>query len=513
MKRAVFTAVLLVVTTRAPVTAQDAGVRLEDRADSVQIWLRAVDLSVAIQALGRYLDRPIMIDPGIDGAIPFFETPQPIHRDQVLSVLDGLVSSQQLELEVDSAFVRVRQAGAPSDEELAEAPEAADADTIPEVPPALELRLFTIPIVHARAADVAAILTSLYGAPGAPQPRAGDPRFLPEEVAAAPQGATLLDPVTIVPDEITNSLLIRSTERDFLLLQDVVRTLDVRPLQVLVEVVIVEARKDRRFSLGIAVELGETSFEGGVTGSAALAGASVGDLVVQVMGLGKQDLSLFLAAARSRGDVSIRSRPTLLASNGLEASILVGTEQPFVQVSRSLPTDEPQRDQVVQYRDVGTSLTVVPTINREGFVTLDLAQEMSQATGETQFDAPVISSRQASTRVTVRDGQTIVIGGLTDRVQDRGRTGIPLLSDIPLIGALFGSTTTRLTETEIFVFITPTIVADDLTIGTETDDRLPENLRSGLTTAQWVQLYFAPPVISVRPTGITLPLTIPEIHR
>ncbi len=496
-----------------PGAAQNTGVRLEDRADSVQIWLRAVDLTVAIQALGRYLDRPIMIDPGVEGAIPFFETPRPIHRDQVLSVLDGLVSSQQLALEVDSAFVRVRQAGASEQEDPSEEAELVEADTVPEVPPPLELRLFTVPIVHARAADVAAILTSLYGAPGAPQPRAGDPRFLPEELASAPQGATLLDPVTIVPDEITNSLLVRSTERDFLLLQEVIRTLDVRPLQVLVEVVIVEARKDRRFSLGIAGELGETPLQGGATASGALAGTSVGDLVVQVMGLGKRDLSVFLAAARSRGDVSIRSRPTLLASNGLEASILVGTEQPFVQLSRSLPTDEPQRDQVVQYRDVGTSLTVIPTINRQGFVTLDLSQEMSQATGETQFDAPVISSRQASTRVTVRDGQTIVIGGLTDRVEDYGRTGIPLLSDIPLIGALFGSTTTRLTETEIFVFITPTIVLDDLTIGTETDQRLPEDLRSRLTTAQWVQLYSAPPVLPARARGITLPMTVREITR
>ena len=74
-----------------------------------------------------------------------------------------------------------------------------------------------------------------------------------------------------------------------------------------------------------------------------------------------------------------------------------------MQVSRSLPTDSPQRDQVIQYRDVGTKLTVRPTINQDGYVSLLIQQEINQATTEVQFDAPVISTREAVTQVLVRN--------------------------------------------------------------------------------------------------------------
>src|SRR6185436_3921328 len=116
-----------------------------------------------------------------------------------------------------------------------------------------------------------------------------------------------------------------------------------------------------------------------------------------------------------------------------------GTQRPFVQVSRSLPTDTPTRDQVIQYRDVGTKLTVRPTINEDGYVSLLIQQEISAATSESQFDAPIISTREVRTQVLVRDSQTVVLGGLTDQTREKSSSGIPFLSGIPLIGGLFGS--------------------------------------------------------------------------
>jgi general secretion pathway protein D len=192
------------------------------------------------------------------------------------------------------------------------------------------------------------------------------------------------------------------------------------------------------------------------------------------MKLGHAHIDATLAAAASKGDVHIISRPVLLASNNTEARLLVGSQRPFVQVSRSLPTETPTRDQVVQYRDVGTKLMVRPTINQDGYVSLLIQQEVNQATSEVQFDAPVISTREAVTQVLVKDGHTIVLGGLRDRQRDVNQHGIPILSGIPILGGLFGSATRSKTETELYLFLTPRILKTDADADSVTVPRLPE---------------------------------------
>jgi len=194
------------------------------------------------------------------------------------------------------------------------------------------------------------------------------------------------------------------------------------------------------------------------------------------MHLGHAQIDATLTAAASRGDVQIISRPILLASNNQEARILVGSQRPFVQVSRSLPTDTPSRDQVIQYRDVGTKLMVRPTINQDGYVSLLIQQEVNQATTEVAFDAPVISTREAETQVLVKDGQTIVLGGLRDHERDVTQTGIPILSGLPLIGGLFGGSSRQTTETELYLFLTPRIIQTDADADSVTAPRLPKGV-------------------------------------
>lgn len=179
-----------------------------------------------------------------------------------------------------------------------------------------------------------------------------------------------------------------------------------------------------------------------------------------------------LRAAVSRGDAKIVSRPVLLASNNREARILVGSQRPFVQVSRSLPTDTPTRDQVVQYKDVGTKLTVLPTINPDGYVNLLIRQEVNSATAEVQFDAPVIATRETETDVLVKDGQTVVLGGLREQLHEVTKAGIPVLSDLPIVGGLFGVQQRRTTETELFLFITPIVLRDDAAADSAAADAL-----------------------------------------
>jgi general secretion pathway protein D len=190
------------------------------------------------------------------------------------------------------------------------------------------------------------------------------------------------------------------------------------------------------------------------------------------MGIGGLDIDATLRAAAARGDVTIVSRPVLLAANNERSTILVGSQRPFVQVSRSLPTDSPQRDQVIQYRDVGTQLDVLPSISADGYVMLQVTQEVNAATTETQFDAPIISTRSVQTQLLIRDGQTVVLGGLTDRQRDASQGGVPFLSAIPILGGLFGRISRRTSETELFIFLTPRVISSD-----EEADEATEPLR------------------------------------
>jgi general secretion pathway protein D len=265
-----------------------------------------------------------------------------------------------------------------------------------------------------------------------------------------------------VPDARANTLLIRAERGDFELIQTLVGQIDVRPLQVLIEVLIAEVRHDRAIGVSTDGVLGTTSVPGTqLNVSGALGPEGLGDFALRVMGIGGTDASATLSLAARRGNVRILSRPVILAANNEQASILVGSQRPFVQVQRALPTDGATRDQIVQYKEVGTRLTVTPAISVDGSVHLEVSQEISSATAETAFDAPVISSRSVQTQLIVRDGQTVVLGGLADRQLESTSQGIPFLSAIPIIGGLFGSRQRRTTETELFIFIKPQVIRTD----------------------------------------------------
>lgn len=449
--------------------------------DSISVRFVEADLRAVIDALGRYLPKPVLVG-SIQPVRVSLETPAPVSRASVPTLLRGLVESQSLEFTEDSAFFRVAQK-APE----APAPVRHGQDTA-------AVQLFVIRLRHARAADVAATVNQLFGGGGEFAGGSGlSGGTLSDELrrdVVPPQGApsratvnssgrpsALTGSVTIVPDALTNSLLIRASPADFDVLKQAVDELDIRPLQVLIEVLIVEARRDRSLSFGTSVTVPQQSIDKGAgTAGGTLAGANLGDLVITLMHLGHAQVDATLTAAASRGDVQIVSRPILLASNNQEARILVGSQRPFVQVSRSLPTDTPTRDQVVEYRDVGTRLTVRPTINQDGYVSLLIQQEVNQATAEVAFDAPVISTREAETQVLVKDGQTIVLGGLRDHERDVTQSGIPFLSSLPLIGGLFGGASRQTTETELYLFLTPRIIQTDADADSVTAPRLPKGV-------------------------------------
>ncbi len=459
--------------------------------DSISIRFIEVDLRVIVQSLSRFLDRPVLIS-GIPSARVTIETPRPIARRAVLPLLRGLLQAQQLELVEDSTAGLFRVRGEAAGESGRTAGRASGRPGPGQNGAAGDgtLVLFMLRLRHARAADVAATVNALYGRASAVGELGERPRGtldeslrearIPTDASAPPppsravasiagRNASFAGEVTIVPDAGTNSLMVRATQRDFELIEAAVQQLDVRPLQVLIEVLIAEVRKDRGFSFGVSSELPPTAVgNGNTTVEGTTTGIGLGDFALRVMNLGGVDMNATLRAAAARGDVTISSRPIVLAANNELAEMLVGSQRPFVQVSRSLPTDAPQRDQVIQFKDVGTRLSVRPTISSDGYVMLEVVQEVNAVTSETAFDAPVISTRSVRTRLLVKNGQTAVLGGLTDHQRDSNREGVPLLSAIPLLGGFFGRASRRSLETELFLFLTPTVLFTDADVDTTT---------------------------------------------
>jgi type II secretory pathway component GspD/PulD (secretin) len=485
-------AVALMLASLSPcLTAQDTTqVRVTDR--GIVVDFQDADIRLVITSLaeaGRlnisYSDLP--------ARRVTLRMQRPIPRDSILSVLRTLVSSNGLRLREENGLLRV---------EAQEPPARVATDPVPGAPaPQGEARLFVYRLRHAQAARLAGTLQAIFGSgrvgAGAAQRRPGlsqqlrDQRIAPytpdttrtAPPAAAPpaSGATgaagslpgqLQGEMQIVPDEATNSLLVRAQPGDWAIVQQAIAAMDLRPLQVLIEVLIAEVRHTNELDFGVSATVSKTPpGQAAPTQSAVLKGLSANDFVMRLTQGGEISVDVAIAALSTRGNVRILSRPLVMAQNNQEAKILVGSQRPFVQVFRSLPTDAAVRDQVVQYRDVGTSLSILPTVNPDGYINLDVMQEVSNATSELQFGAPVISTREASTRLFVKNGQTAVLGGLFDRQQDKTRSGIPLLSSIPLLGALFGTTTTITTTSELFLFLTPHLVQTD-----EDMDRIRDEL-------------------------------------
>ncbi len=369
-------------------------------------------------------------------------------------------------------------------------------------------RTYVYRLKHATAADLALTLSQLYGLRLAPttapqraaslsdrslsstlegfrqreldaleqrraqplDPLGAEPAPLPSGLAA---DASLGEPVaeegtTIVADYATNSLVIRTEPPNYPVLRQTIEELDVRPPQVLLEVRVAEVTLDEATQYGINWSLftdesrGEAEARLGTQAFSDSALAGTQDFLLRAIRLGEVDVRGVLRALASDADVRILSTPRVVALNNEEARILVGSQVPFTQSTRT--GLDVVVDQVVQYRDVGVQLTMIPTINEDGYVTFRMLQEVSSLTTqniEAALGASVISTREAETSAVVRNAQTIVIGGLIDESDEVSESGVPLLKDIPLFGYLFKSRTTRRVRTELAIFVTPYVITTD----------------------------------------------------
>jgi general secretion pathway protein D len=459
-------AALLLALPRA--AAAQGGSGVERTAQGVQIDFQGTDMRLAVAALAEAAGLNVVF-----GELPSrpvtLRTGAPVPPSMLRSYLESLLRANGLNLvEEGGGLLRVvpAEGAGQAQQQLQGGVQRGGGDA----------RIWVHRLRHAPAEDIARSVGALFGIGDRAGAGTGELRSLSEELRAGRFGspeegarpdarsvsAQLQGGVQIVPDPRTNALLIRATPADYETIRAAINELDTRPLQVLIEVLIAEVRRDRQFGLGVDVRVPEQlEPRTGATIGGELSGGSAGDVVLRVMRLGAVRAEVVLRALAASGEVTILSRPVILAQNNEQARILVGDERPFIQISRALPTDGAVRDQVVQYRDVGTQLTIRPTINPDGYVTLSVLQEVNTATAETQFGAPIISTREAETRLLVKDGNTVVIGGLIDQQRTSANTGIPFLRDIPILGNLFRSTQRRNTTTELFLFLIPHVLRTD----------------------------------------------------
>jgi len=273
----------------------------------------------------------------------------------------------------------------------------------------------------------------------------------------------LVGRTTIVANPPTNALVIRTAPPNYPLLRETIDALDTRPAQVLFEVTVAEIALGRGSEFGIdwsVVNRGgdvEAQF-----GNPEIPEAGSTSALLRLVRLDGTGVRALLRTIASTSDVRVLSTPEIIAANNREASILVGSKVPFVASTRL--GNDISIDRAVQYQDVGTKLSIIPTINDDGYISVQLLQEVSSLTTQTVAaaqSAPVISTREASTRAILRDGQTVVIAGLIGETRETQRQGIPLLMDIPFLGALFSRQTITRQRTELAIFVTPYLVRSD----------------------------------------------------
>ncbi len=320
---------------------------------------------------------------------------------------------------------------------------------------------------NANAEDLAGVLTALPSKKGT-GPQKGKAPVLSKETQ-------------IVADKATNSLVITANKDDYLILEDVIKKLDISRRMVYIEALIMEVNTNKQFTLGVQWQVGDeigsykdseigafaaSTPPGGLfpgidptTGTVSLnPGFALGVLgeVITIGGVRFPSIGAVIQAFQSDTDINILSTPQLMTTDNEEAEIVVAQNVPFL-------TRQEQSASGIDYsnyefKDVGITLKITPQINQERFVRLKIFQEVSQVVEQDEIGLPTTLKRTAETTVIIKDRHTVVIGGLIDETLTRGTYRVPCLGNIPLLGGLFKSQTRSKGKSNLFIFLTPYII-------------------------------------------------------
>lgn len=341
-------------------------------------------------------------------------------------------------------------------------------------------RLFVYPVQNGQAEKMANLLNNVFGktqkttlppalAPGL-KPAETSSSATPPPGAAQPAGAgdsvTVSGDIRVIADKDNNALLILASPTDYEKIESAIRKLDVVPRQVLIDVTIAEVTLTDEFKYGL-----EWYFTNGkrLSGKLDTGAAGIGALTPGLSYLwsnpnivGGIGAALNVLATDSR--VKVISSPHIMVTDNQTAKINVGDRVPTTSQTQSVigATAGTGIISSVQYLDTGILLSVTPHINAGGLVTMEINQEVSTASKTTTsgIDSPTISKRAVQSTVAVKSGETMMLGGLITENKTKSTSGLPFLSQIPVLGGLFGNQDYADNRTELVILITPRMVAN-----------------------------------------------------
>ncbi len=271
-------------------------------------------------------------------------------------------------------------------------------------------------------------------------------------------------------DEVSNMLVITDLSANINKVKNLIKNIDIPPQQVLIEVKIVDITSKDLQNLGVtwsadykpAGELKglfsrKTRFQEELKTTTTVAGPSSsltgGQFKIDTLTFKGLSLTATLDALIQDQKAHLLASPSIAVLNNREARIVIGEKVPYKERTQTTTGTT----ETTKFIDVGTTLRVIPSINADGYITVMLHPEVSSVSA--LLDAgPRITTREADTTVRIKEGETVVIGGLIKQQDDRTRSKIPLLGDIPIIGLLFSNRSKDQTQTELAVFITPRIL-------------------------------------------------------
>lgn len=291
--------------------------------------------------------------------------------------------------------------------------------------------------------------------------------------------AAMLGSIRVVADDLNNSILVWSTRAEFNKIEATLKRLDLPLTQVLIEASIIEVTLDDSLQYGLQWTFSGDARNGysgtGSVGGALNTAATSGFSYALSNGAGK--LKATLSALASKSLVKMISNPSLMVLDNHTATITVGDQVP---VSTSTITSETTTvtTSTIQYKDTGVNLSVTPSVNAGNVVAMQIDQTVTD-TGAAEKGANNqlrFLQRQISSKVAVRSGESIVLGGLIKDNKSSSNSGVPLLKDIPLVGSLFAQNNSTGARTELLVIITPRVVRSDVDIREVSED-LRERLK------------------------------------
>lgn len=283
--------------------------------------------------------------------------------------------------------------------------------------------------------------------------------------------------VKIVADEATNSLLIRSTARDYRQLLTTINQLDAVPLQVMINAVIAQITLSDATKFGVdwsriaansAVDTISTDTSTSFVPQSGLGGLLFTKSFID----GASQVDATLNAIAINNDVQLLARPSLTVANNQEGDIQIGSQVP-VEQGQSLGNAGISTTNI-QYRDTGIVLSITPQINNDGIVNLIIRQELSSVDGGATGvnNNPVFNNQEINTTVVVRDGENVVLGGLIQTDTENLNSGVPGLNRVPLLGRLFSYQQETTERRELFIVLRPEIINLNAEIGLEYQDIL-----------------------------------------